>query len=537
MTMKKSATEPLVVYHLWPLMTYSSPSRTRPWSRAGWGPSRPSRARSWRSRCAARPSSSGSSHRSRWSSAPGRLDADGQQLGVARVGRVVAEDHRAVGGLARGSRASGPACTWPKPMPPELGGRCAAHSPSRLDLLLERGDDREHLVVGRGRGSRAGRPPRARRPRIQASLRLELRLGLEVPGHDAPPSRGRRCRRHRCRTPSPGALPWAPCPASLTSPPRVAPSPSGRPARPRRPRPGRRSARPSAPLLAEPQSGPCSTSAACSAADELAALAALPDGAVMALAALAHQVRLAWCGPEVEVEGILSAKTGGCPEDCHFCSQSSRFDTPVKATPVPRHRRGAGGGAGRPRRSAPPSSASCWPCAAPTSAPCARILELVPLVRDETGLNVAVSAGILTDDQARRLAEGGVHRYNHNLETARSFFPEVVTTHTWEERAGDLPAGAGTTAWSCAAGRSSAWARPTPSGSSCCSSCAGARPHRGARQLPEPPSGHPAGRPAGRRRLGGHPLDRPVPPRPARRSSSATPAAARSPCATSRPWA
>ena len=68
-------------------------------------------------------------------------------------------------------------------------------------------------------------------------------------------------------------------------------------------------------------------------ADELAALAALPDGAVMALASLAHQVRLAWCGPEVEIEGILSAKTGGCPEDCHFCSQSSRFDTPVKATP------------------------------------------------------------------------------------------------------------------------------------------------------------------------------------------------------------
>ena len=68
-------------------------------------------------------------------------------------------------------------------------------------------------------------------------------------------------------------------------------------------------------------------------ADELTALAALPDGAVMALASLAHQVRLAWCGPEVEIEGILSAKTGGCPEDCHFCSQSSRFDSPVKATP------------------------------------------------------------------------------------------------------------------------------------------------------------------------------------------------------------
>ena len=63
-----------------------------------------------------------------------------------------------------------------------------------------------------------------------------------------------------------------------------------------------------------------------------------------------------------------------------------------------------------------------------------RILELVPLVKEETGLNVAVSAGILDEDQARRLAEGGVHRYNHNLETARSHFPKIVTTHTWDER-------------------------------------------------------------------------------------------------------
>src|SRR3954454_2191899 len=67
--------------------------------------------------------------------------------------------------------------------------------------------------------------------------------------------------------------------------------------------------------------------------DELRELAQLPDAMVPSLAALAHEVRLAWCGDSVEVEGILSAKTGGCPEDCHFCSQSSKFDTPVKATP------------------------------------------------------------------------------------------------------------------------------------------------------------------------------------------------------------
>ena len=168
--------------------------------------------------------------------------------------------------------------------------------------------------------------------------------------------------------------------------------------------------------------------------DELASLAALPDGAVMNLAALAHQVRLAWCGPEVEVEGILSAKTGGCPEDCHFCSQSSRFDTPVKAMPfldrdevLAAARETASLGA----------SEFCIVLAVrgPDERALGRILDLVPAIRDETGLNVAVSAGILTEDQARRLAEGGVHRYNHNVETARSFFPSIVTTHSWDERA------------------------------------------------------------------------------------------------------
>ncbi len=167
--------------------------------------------------------------------------------------------------------------------------------------------------------------------------------------------------------------------------------------------------------------------------DELATLAVVPDESVVGLAALAHQVRLAWCGPEVEIEGILSAKTGGCPEDCHFCSQSSRFDTPVKATPfldTDDVLRAA------TETAALGASEFCIVLAirGPDERTMDRILQLVPAVRQATGLNVAVSAGILTDDQCRRLAEGGVHRYNHNLETSRSFFPSVVTTHSWEER-------------------------------------------------------------------------------------------------------
>ena len=57
----------------------------------------------------------------------------------------------------------------------------------------------------------------------------------------------------------------------------------------------------------------------------------LPDEALPDLLQLAHEVRMAWCGPEVEVEGIVSLKTGGCPEDCHFCSQSGQFTSPVRS--------------------------------------------------------------------------------------------------------------------------------------------------------------------------------------------------------------
>lgn len=168
-------------------------------------------------------------------------------------------------------------------------------------------------------------------------------------------------------------------------------------------------------------------------ADELAALAALAPEHTPELTALAHQVRLAWCGPEVEVEGILSAKTGGCPEDCHFCSQSSAFDTPVKATPFLDTEEVI---AAAKETAALGASEFCIVLAikGPDERTLNRILELIPMVQNETGLNVAISAGILSREQAERLAAGGVHRYNHNLETARSFFPSVATTHTWEER-------------------------------------------------------------------------------------------------------
>lgn len=168
-------------------------------------------------------------------------------------------------------------------------------------------------------------------------------------------------------------------------------------------------------------------------AGELRALAALPAESIPSLAALAHEVRVARCGPSVEVEGILSAKTGGCPEDCSFCSQSSRFDSPVRPTAILDLDQIVAAAEETARLGA---SEFCIVAAirGPDDRIIDRVLEAAALIRRSTGLNVAASLGILTRAQAQRLADGGVHRYNHNLETARSFFPNIVTTHTWEER-------------------------------------------------------------------------------------------------------
>src|SRR4051812_1216102 len=159
---------------------------------------------------------------------------------------------------------------------------------------------------------------------------------------------------------------------------------------------------------------------------------ALPDERIPELLALAHEVRMRWCGPEVEVEGIVSVKTGGCPEDCHFCSQSGLFASPVRAAwlDIPSLVEAA--------RETAATGATEFCIVAAVRGPDERLMkqmrEGVAAIRAAVDIQVAASLGMLTQEQVDELADMGVHRYNHNLETARSYFPNVVTTHTWEER-------------------------------------------------------------------------------------------------------
>ncbi|MCZ0731090.1 biotin synthase BioB [Mycolicibacterium iranicum] len=158
----------------------------------------------------------------------------------------------------------------------------------------------------------------------------------------------------------------------------------------------------------------------------------LPDDQLDALLELAHEVRMKWCGPDVEVEGIISLKTGGCPEDCHFCSQSGLFASPVRSAwlDIPSLVEAA--------KQTAKTGATEFCIVAAVRGPDERLLAQVAAgieaIRNEVDIQIACSLGMLTQDQVEQLSAMGVHRYNHNLETARSFFTNVVTTHSWEER-------------------------------------------------------------------------------------------------------
>lgn len=168
--------------------------------------------------------------------------------------------------------------------------------------------------------------------------------------------------------------------------------------------------------------------------EEARELVALPTSDFGDLLDLAHAVRLKYCGEGVDLESLVSAKTGGCIEDCAFCSQSIHFETDIKKHPL-----------FKPGKILELAKASeeagaqqyCIVVAVrgPDEPLMKRVLEAVDLIHDQTNLKVDCSLGLLNKDQAIRLKNAGVNHYNHNLESAQSFFPNICTTHTWQDRA------------------------------------------------------------------------------------------------------
>lgn len=165
---------------------------------------------------------------------------------------------------------------------------------------------------------------------------------------------------------------------------------------------------------------------------ELLEILELDNAHLTELLDLAHQVRLRWCGEEVEIEGIISLKTGGCPEDCHFCSQSGLFESPVRSVQLDVAE------LVEAAKQTQKSGATEFCIVAAVKGPDERLMRqleaAIAAVYAEVDINVSVSVGILTQEQVDRLKAACVKRYNHNLESARSYFPRVATTHTWDDR-------------------------------------------------------------------------------------------------------
>src|ERR1043165_261955 len=144
--------------------------------------------------------------------------------------------------------------------------------------------------------------------------------------------------------------------------------------------------------------------------DQVLTVLQLPDDRLDDLLALAHEVRMRWCGPEVEVEGIISLKTGGCPEDCHFCSQSGLFASPVRSVwlNIPQLVEAA--------RETARTGATEFCIVAAVRGPDERLMnevrEGIAAITEAVEINIACSLGILTREQGEELAGMGVHRYN-----------------------------------------------------------------------------------------------------------------------------
>jgi biotin synthase len=164
---------------------------------------------------------------------------------------------------------------------------------------------------------------------------------------------------------------------------------------------------------------------------EVRAIYDLPIPELMLRAQLVHREHHP--ASEVQLCSLLSVKTGGCPEDCAYCPQSSHYDTgldrermmrPAEVLDAAARAKQAGatrfcmGAAWREVKDGPAFD---------------QVLEMVRGVRG-LGMEACCTLGMLTDDQARRLADAGLTAYNHNLDTSKTFYGSIISTRVYEDR-------------------------------------------------------------------------------------------------------
>ncbi len=154
---------------------------------------------------------------------------------------------------------------------------------------------------------------------------------------------------------------------------------------------------------------------------------------LLTLAECANIITRQFNGDIVDIESLVNAKSGSCPEDCSFCAQSSFYDTGITKYPllptetlIQKARDAKIGG----------SNSFCLVCAyrSPPEKDFQEICKSIEEIRNQVGIEVNTSLGFMTLERAKKLKTLGVKRYNHNLETSRSYFSEICKTHDYDDR-------------------------------------------------------------------------------------------------------
>jgi biotin synthase len=158
-----------------------------------------------------------------------------------------------------------------------------------------------------------------------------------------------------------------------------------------------------------------------------------PDDQLLDLISSAFKLRHKHFGKTVQLYFLMNAKSGLCPEDCNYCSQSKVSDAPVpKYNILSRDKLLDGARLAAERK----SKTYCIVISgrAPNEREMKAVETIVPQIKEQYGLNICACLGLLDEDQAKRLKAAGVDKVNHNLNTSREHYAEICTTHTFDDR-------------------------------------------------------------------------------------------------------
>ena len=171
--------------------------------------------------------------------------------------------------------------------------------------------------------------------------------------------------------------------------------------------------------------------------EQATAILRSPNEQLLSVLNAAFRVRHHFHGLTVKVHLLQNAKSGVCPEDCSFCSQSFRFGSPVERYGMLTVEQLVEG-AKRAHESGSTTYCMVTATRGPARAEVETICEATRQIKAQYPLQVCASLGLLDSNKATALAEAGVDRYNHNLETSAAHYKKVCTTHTFDDRVGTI---------------------------------------------------------------------------------------------------